>query len=87
MTRPDLNEPAAERLHALLGCVEQVIRLDERVAMRLGEHRLPNGQAFVLHQHDLYALPASGVTSSMRTVRSGLLLSDLGAVNRLCRLS
>ncbi|AWN42605.1 AAA domain-containing protein [Methylobacterium durans] len=50
-------DPAAGRLHALLGYVEQVVRLDERVAMRLGEHRLPTGQAFVLHQHELHALP------------------------------
>ena len=50
-------DPAAARLHDLLGYVEQVVRLDEKVALRLGEHRLPTGQAFVLHQHELHALP------------------------------
>ena len=50
-------DPAAARLHDLLGYVEQVVKLDEKVALRLGEHRLPTGQAFVLHQHELHALP------------------------------
>lgn len=53
-TSPDA--PAA-RLTDLLDYVEQVVRLDERVALRIDEHRLPNGQSFVLHQHELQALP------------------------------
>src|SRR5215212_4725293 len=48
---------AAERLHDLLGYVEQVVRLDEKPALRLAEHRLPNGETFVLSQHELHALP------------------------------
>jgi hypothetical protein len=48
---------AAERLKELLGYVEQVIRLDERPAFRLAEFRLPSGQTFVFHQHELHALP------------------------------
>lgn len=51
------NDPAVERLSDLLDYVEQVVRLDERPAMRLGEHKLPTGQAFVVHQHELHALP------------------------------
>ena len=49
--------PAAARLKELLGYVEQVIRLDERPAFRLAEFRLPTGQMFVFHQHELHALP------------------------------
>jgi very-short-patch-repair endonuclease len=49
--------PATERLKELLGYVEQVIRLDERPAFRLAEFRLPTGQTFVFHQHELHALP------------------------------
>ncbi|TXM64396.1 AAA domain-containing protein [Methylobacterium sp. WL120] len=52
-----MADPASGRLHDLLGYVEQVVRLDERAAMRLSEHRLPTGQAFILHQHELHALP------------------------------
>jgi len=48
---------AAERLKSLLGYIEQVVRLDERAAMRLAEHRLPTGQSFILHQHEVHALP------------------------------
>jgi hypothetical protein len=57
MSAPDTVAPAAERLHNLLGYVEQVVRLDERPALRLSEHRLPTGQTFVLHQHELHAMP------------------------------
>ena len=49
--------PAAARLKELLGYVEQVIRSDERPAFRLAEFRLPTGQTFVFHQHELHALP------------------------------
>ena len=51
------GDPAVERLKELLGYVEQVIRLDERPAFRLAEFRLPTGQTFVFHQHELHALP------------------------------
>lgn len=51
------SHPAAERLKELLGYVEQVIKLDERPAFRLSEYRLPNGQSFVFHQHELHGLP------------------------------
>jgi hypothetical protein len=48
---------AAEQLTSLLGYVEQVVRLDERAAMRLAEHRLPTGQSFIVYQHEVHALP------------------------------
>lgn len=53
----DSGPSARERLKELLGYVEQVIRLDERPAFRLAEFRLPTGQTFVFHQHELHALP------------------------------
>jgi len=52
-----------ERLQELLGYVEQVIRLDEHPAFRLGEFRLPTGQTFVFHQHEFHALP--GITHDL----------------------
>jgi transcription elongation GreA/GreB family factor/very-short-patch-repair endonuclease len=48
---------AAERLNSLLEYVEQVVRLDERAAMRLAEHRLSTGLTFIVHQHEPAALP------------------------------
>ena len=57
MTAITTGGTPAERLQNLLGYVEQVVRLEERSALRLAEHRLPNGQAFVLQQHELHALP------------------------------
>ena len=57
MTAITTGGTPAERLHNLLGYVEQVVRLDERPALRLSEHRLPTGQSFVLHQHELHAMP------------------------------
>lgn len=46
---------AAARLRELLGYVEQVVKLDERPAMRLGEHRLANGKTYVFHQHEFHS--------------------------------
>ena len=57
------QDPAAERLTQLLGYVEQLIKLDERPAFRLSEHRLPSGQTFVFHQHEFHALP--GITHNL----------------------
>lgn len=48
---------AAARLTSLLSYVEQVVRLDEHAAMRLADHKLPTGQSFIVHQHELVALP------------------------------
>lgn len=46
-----------ERLIGLLGYVEQVVRLDERVAFRLSEYRLPDGTAFSIGESDTRNLP------------------------------
>ena len=56
-TKPAPQDSAVERLKELLGYVEQVIKLDERPAFRLDEYRLPTGQTFIFHQHELHALP------------------------------
>jgi very-short-patch-repair endonuclease len=50
-------QTAAQRLDALLTYIEQVVRLDERDAMKLAEHKLPTGQSLVLHQHEFHGLP------------------------------
>jgi very-short-patch-repair endonuclease len=56
--RPGIKaDPVVEKLHCLLDYVEQVVRLDERPAFRLAEHRLSTGQRLVLHEHELHALP------------------------------
>ncbi|QDP27338.1 AAA domain-containing protein [Bradyrhizobium cosmicum] len=60
----------AERLVELLDYVGQVIKLDERPACKLSEHRLANGQSFIFHQHELHSLP--GITHD--------LVDDDGAV-------
>ena len=49
-------DPAA-RLHELLGYVEQIVKLDERPAMCLSDHRLGNGRTYVFHQHEFHVLP------------------------------
>jgi very-short-patch-repair endonuclease len=54
--RNDASE-AADRLTSLLSYVEQVVRLDERAALRLAEHKLPTGQSLIIHQHELISLP------------------------------
>lgn len=57
------DDVPAERLLELLDYVGQVIRLDERPAFRLSEHRLANGQSFIFHQHELHSLP--GITHDL----------------------
>ncbi len=39
---------ARQKLIGLLDYVEQVVRLDERVAFRLSEYRLPDGTTFAV---------------------------------------
>jgi hypothetical protein len=72
-------DAAVERLQELLGYVEQVIKLDERPALRLSEHRLASGQAFVLHQHELHALP--GVTHDI-TDEDGAIWLEIQRLKR-----
>jgi hypothetical protein len=51
------DQAAAERLLGLLDYVDALIKLDERVAMRLSQHKLQDGSQFVLHEHELTKLP------------------------------
>jgi hypothetical protein len=48
---------ARQRLTGLLDYVEQVVRLDERVAFRLSEYRLPDGTSFAVGKSDTQNLP------------------------------
>ena len=52
------------RLVGLLDYVEQVVRLDERVAFRLSEYRLPDGTTFAVTKTDTQNLP--GVRHDIR---------------------
>jgi hypothetical protein len=48
---------AVSRLNGLLDYVEALVRLDERPATRLAQHKLADGSQFALHQHELMDLP------------------------------
>jgi hypothetical protein len=48
---------AARRLNGLLDYVEAFIKLDERPATQLAQHKLADGSQFILHQHELAGLP------------------------------
>jgi hypothetical protein len=48
---------ARQKLVGLLDYVEQVVRLDERVAFRLSEYRLPDGMTFAVGNSDTQNLP------------------------------
>lgn len=52
------------RFVGMLNYVEQVIRLDERVVMRLSDYKLPDGTALNLNQEELNGLP--GVAHDIR---------------------
>jgi very-short-patch-repair endonuclease/transcription elongation GreA/GreB family factor len=52
------DQLAARRLTGLLDYVEALVKLDERVATRLSQHKLADGTQFILHQHELVGLPA-----------------------------
>jgi AAA domain len=51
---------AARRLNGLLDYVEALVKLDERPATLLAQHKLADGSQFILHQHELAGLP--GIT-------------------------
>ncbi|ARP99675.1 AAA domain-containing protein [Pseudorhodoplanes sinuspersici] len=53
----DNRSTAAERLHELLGYVEQVVKLDEKAAFKLADYRLASGQTYQFHQHQFHGLP------------------------------
>ena len=48
---------ARQKLIGLLDYVEQVVRLDERVAFRLSEYHLPDGTTFTVAKNDTQNLP------------------------------
>jgi very-short-patch-repair endonuclease len=54
----------SEKLCGLLDYVEQVVRLDEKIAYRLSDYRLPDGTTFALHPADTSALP--GIRHNLR---------------------
>ena len=47
-----------QRLIGLLDYIEQVVRLDERVAFRLSEYHLPDGSTFAIGKSDTQNLPS-----------------------------
>ncbi len=72
---PDVRK----KLIGLLDYVEQVVRLDERVAFRLSEYRLPDGTAFAVGKNDTQNLP--GVRHDHRDEEGSVWLE----VERLAR--
>jgi very-short-patch-repair endonuclease len=68
-----------EKLVGLLDYVEQVVRLDERVAFRLSEYRLPDGTTFALAEPDTRNLP--GIHHDLREEEGPVWLE----VKRLAR--
>src|SRR5208337_1204951 len=56
----DEDRIAARRLSGLLEYVQELVKLDERVATSLSQHKLADGSKFALHEHELRGLP--GVT-------------------------
>src|SRR5579863_7540480 len=48
---------ARQKLIGLLDYVEQVVRLDERVAFRMSEYRLPDGTTFAVGKSETQNLP------------------------------
>jgi hypothetical protein len=70
-----------QKFIGLLDYVEQVVRLDERVAFRLSEYKLPDGSAFAVSKSDTQNLP--GVRHDQRDEEEPVWL----AVERLARKS
>lgn len=73
-----IKEPR-EKLIDLLDYVEQVVRLDERVAFRLSEYKLPDGSNFAVHEGATRNLP--GVRHDIREGESAVWLE----VERIAR--
>jgi very-short-patch-repair endonuclease len=51
------DEAVSKRFVGLLDYVNALIKLDERVPLRLSQHKLPDGSSVVLHEHELSKLP------------------------------
>jgi hypothetical protein len=58
------DHAVAERLVGLLDYVDALIKLDERVAARLSQHKLQDGSQFILHEHELTKLPGISLNKS-----------------------
>ncbi len=71
---------SAEKLVDLLDYVEQVVRLDERVAFRLADYRLPDGTAMAIRSGEIGGLP--GIATDLGEGDTAVWL----AVDRLPRL-
>jgi very-short-patch-repair endonuclease len=57
-TEPNAEDRlAVRRLNGLLDYVEALVKLDERPATRLAQHKLADGSQFILHQHELFGVP------------------------------
>ena len=74
-----LPRETREKLIGLLDYVEQVIRLDERVAFRLSDYRLPDGTTFAISEEQTRNLPS--VHHDVREEEDSVWL----AVSRLAR--
>jgi very-short-patch-repair endonuclease len=74
-----LAKEPRKKLVDLLDYVEQVVRLDERVAFRLSEYRLPDGSNFAVHEGATRNLP--GVHHDIREDEGSVWLE----VERLAR--
>ena len=72
---------SAEKLVDLLDYVEQVVRLDERVAFRLADYRLPDGSGLAIRAADIAGLP--GIATDIDEGEAAAWLS----VDRLPRLA
>jgi hypothetical protein len=58
------DHAAAARLLGLLDYVDALVKLDERVPMRLSQHKLQDGSQFILYEHELTKLPGVSLNKS-----------------------
>ncbi len=79
----DLSESktAAETLVDLLDYIEQVVRLDERIAYRLADYRLPDGSTVAIRASAVSGLP--GIATDVPDAEAPIWLS----IDRLARLA
>ena len=75
-----MTQEVRRKLVGLLDYVEQVVRLDERVAFQLSEYRLSDGSTFAITKSDTESLP--GVRHDIRDDEGGQVWLE---VERLAR--